>query len=185
MKFNSLNELVEYHHSASVSRSQDIKLREMVPEEFLVQALYDFTPQVRWYSDWEPQFFDSSQKLLSFGVKSHHLSIPILWSVNRETCLYMDRVSGARWVGVPTRWRHYSNRPDRSALVDGRTVQPARALPRILRYPLPYLTSSLLGDKTITNRQDQWTIRQETYTTPQNKKCPIETSTRRFIAQTI
>ena len=46
VKFNSLNELVEYHHSASVSRSQDIKLKEMVPEEFLVQALYDFTPQV-------------------------------------------------------------------------------------------------------------------------------------------
>lgn len=46
MKFNSLNELVEYHHSASVSRSQDIKLKEMTPEEFLVQALYDFTPQV-------------------------------------------------------------------------------------------------------------------------------------------
>ncbi len=47
VKFNSLNELVEYHHSASVSRSQDIKLKEMVPEEFLVQereteALFDF-----------------------------------------------------------------------------------------------------------------------------------------------
>jgi growth factor receptor-binding protein 2 len=45
VKFNSLNELVEYHHTASVSRSQDIKLKEMVPEEFLVQALYDFIPQ--------------------------------------------------------------------------------------------------------------------------------------------
>jgi hypothetical protein len=47
VKFNSLNELVEYHHSASVSRSQDIKLKEMVPEEFLVQerasqAFFDF-----------------------------------------------------------------------------------------------------------------------------------------------
>ena len=41
-----LNELVEYHHTASVSRSQDIKLKEMIPEEYLVQALYDFTPQV-------------------------------------------------------------------------------------------------------------------------------------------
>ena len=49
VKFNSLNELVEYHHSASVSRSQDIKLKEMTPEEFLVQALYDFTPQVSLY----------------------------------------------------------------------------------------------------------------------------------------
>lgn len=33
VKFNSLNELVEYHRSASVSRSQDIKLRDMIPEE--------------------------------------------------------------------------------------------------------------------------------------------------------
>lgn len=46
VKFNSLNELVEYHHTASVSRSQDIKLKEMIPEEYLVQALYDFNPQV-------------------------------------------------------------------------------------------------------------------------------------------
>ncbi|CAB3361973.1 growth factor receptor-bound protein 2 [Cloeon dipterum] len=45
VKFNSLNELVEYHRTASVSRSQDVKLRDMVPEECLVQALYDFTPQ--------------------------------------------------------------------------------------------------------------------------------------------
>ncbi|XP_045583428.1 growth factor receptor-bound protein 2 isoform X1 [Procambarus clarkii] len=45
VKFNSLNELVEYHRSASVSRSHDIKLKDMTPEEFLVQALYDFTPQ--------------------------------------------------------------------------------------------------------------------------------------------
>lgn len=33
VKFNSLNELVEYHRSASVSRSQDIKLKDMQPEE--------------------------------------------------------------------------------------------------------------------------------------------------------
>lgn len=33
VKFASLNELVEYHRSASVSRSQDIKLRDMHPEE--------------------------------------------------------------------------------------------------------------------------------------------------------
>ncbi|XP_076043352.1 growth factor receptor-bound protein 2-like isoform X2 [Oratosquilla oratoria] len=45
VKFNSLNELVEYHRSASVSKVQDIKLSDMVPEEILVQALYDFTPQ--------------------------------------------------------------------------------------------------------------------------------------------
>lgn len=45
VKFNSLNELVDYHRSASVSRSQDIKLKDMQPEEYLVQAIYDFTPQ--------------------------------------------------------------------------------------------------------------------------------------------
>ncbi|KAK7021787.1 Protein enhancer of sevenless, partial [Halocaridina rubra] len=33
VKFNSLNELVEYHRSASVSRSHDIKLKDMTPEE--------------------------------------------------------------------------------------------------------------------------------------------------------
>lgn len=50
VKFTSLNELVEYHRTASVSRSQDVKLRDMVAEEVnaqvesLVQALYDFTP---------------------------------------------------------------------------------------------------------------------------------------------
>jgi growth factor receptor-binding protein 2 len=36
VKFNSLNELVEYHRSASVSRSQDIKLKDMHPEEVRV-----------------------------------------------------------------------------------------------------------------------------------------------------
>ncbi|KAG1669345.1 Protein E(sev)2B [Nymphon striatum] len=45
VKFGSLNELVEYHRSASVSRTQDIKLKDMKTAEFLVQAKYDFTPQ--------------------------------------------------------------------------------------------------------------------------------------------
>nr|CAI5846363.1 unnamed protein product [Callosobruchus analis] len=48
VKFNSLNELVEYHRTSSVSRSQDVKLRDMhgtVLSQYLVQALYDFTPQ--------------------------------------------------------------------------------------------------------------------------------------------
>lgn len=35
VKFNSLNELVEYHRAASVSRSQDVKLRDMKPEEVI------------------------------------------------------------------------------------------------------------------------------------------------------
>lgn len=33
VKFNSLNELVDYHRTASVSRLQDVKLRDVVPEE--------------------------------------------------------------------------------------------------------------------------------------------------------
>ncbi|CAG0922541.1 unnamed protein product [Notodromas monacha] len=53
VKFDSLNELVDYHRSASVSRSQDIKLRDRGPErnsdlnsqQFVVRAMYDFTPQ--------------------------------------------------------------------------------------------------------------------------------------------
>lgn len=33
VKFNSLNELVEYHRTSSVSRSQNVMLRDMVAEE--------------------------------------------------------------------------------------------------------------------------------------------------------
>jgi hypothetical protein len=88
VKFNSLNELVEYHHSASVSRSQDIKLKEMVPDEILVQALYDFTPQVRLlFLLWTPSLRSrlvtvkplkmgpspSASVLFIVGVKRQHL----------------------------------------------------------------------------------------------------------------
>lgn len=40
VKFNSLNELVEYHRSASVSRSQDIKLIDMRPEQVCFLVCY-------------------------------------------------------------------------------------------------------------------------------------------------
>ncbi|KAG5882257.1 hypothetical protein JTB14_014954 [Gonioctena quinquepunctata] len=43
--FKVLRDAAEYHRTATVSRSQDVKLRDMVAEECLVQALYDFTPQ--------------------------------------------------------------------------------------------------------------------------------------------
>ncbi|CAL8079013.1 unnamed protein product [Orchesella dallaii] len=43
IRFNSLNELVEYHRKSSVSRSQDVKLKDLLPE--YAKALYDFTPQ--------------------------------------------------------------------------------------------------------------------------------------------
>lgn len=41
VKFNSLNELVEYHRTSSVSRSQDVKLRDMIADEVaLFRDLY-------------------------------------------------------------------------------------------------------------------------------------------------
>ncbi|KHJ49062.1 SH3 domain protein [Trichuris suis] len=45
VKFESLNELVNYHRSASVSRTSSILLRDIEPETSLVQAMFDFTPQ--------------------------------------------------------------------------------------------------------------------------------------------
>jgi len=46
VKFSSLNELVDYHRSASVSRTQNICLRDMTKQEpNTVQALFDFDPQ--------------------------------------------------------------------------------------------------------------------------------------------
>jgi len=49
VKFNSLNELVNYHRSASVSRSHTILLRDMDTDTTttttLVQAMFDFKPQ--------------------------------------------------------------------------------------------------------------------------------------------
>ncbi|XP_030832396.1 protein enhancer of sevenless 2B isoform X2 [Strongylocentrotus purpuratus] len=44
VKFNSLNQLVEYHRTSSVSRSQTIYLKDRKSESIhLVLALYDFT----------------------------------------------------------------------------------------------------------------------------------------------
>lgn len=42
IKFNSLNDLVDYHRTSSISRSSDIKLKDVSLDVFLVQALYDF-----------------------------------------------------------------------------------------------------------------------------------------------
>ncbi|KAH7637678.1 growth factor receptor-bound protein 2 drk [Dermatophagoides farinae] len=44
VKFNSLNELVDYHRTSSVSRNQEVKLKDMRPE-LKVQAMYDFFSQ--------------------------------------------------------------------------------------------------------------------------------------------
>ncbi|KAI5625584.1 growth factor receptor-bound protein 2 [Silurus asotus] len=45
VKFNSLNELVDYHRSTSVSRNQQIFLRDIEQHPTYVQALFDFDPQ--------------------------------------------------------------------------------------------------------------------------------------------
>jgi len=44
-KFNSLNQLVEYHRAASVSREQTIYLKDMENQLKLGRALFDFVPQ--------------------------------------------------------------------------------------------------------------------------------------------
>jgi growth factor receptor-binding protein 2 len=48
VKFNSLNELVEYHRTSSVSRSQDVKLRDMIAEEVR------FVPLEKWVNENSP-----------------------------------------------------------------------------------------------------------------------------------
>ncbi|GMT36191.1 hypothetical protein PFISCL1PPCAC_27488, partial [Pristionchus fissidentatus] len=45
VKFSSLNELVNYHRTSSVSRNQQIILKDMDLETKFVQALFDFNPQ--------------------------------------------------------------------------------------------------------------------------------------------
>lgn len=40
MKFNSLNELVEYHRTASVSRSQEVRLRDLHLNEVKIDILF-------------------------------------------------------------------------------------------------------------------------------------------------
>ncbi|KAL8575784.1 Growth factor receptor-bound protein 2 [Nucella lapillus] len=44
-KFNSLNELVEYHRTSSVSRTHTILFRDMPVQETYVEAKFDFEPQ--------------------------------------------------------------------------------------------------------------------------------------------
>ncbi|XP_057311971.1 growth factor receptor-bound protein 2-like [Hydractinia symbiolongicarpus] len=45
VKFNSLNQLVEYHRAASVSRSQTIYLKDMTNAHEVGRALFDFVAQ--------------------------------------------------------------------------------------------------------------------------------------------
>ncbi|CAH3024167.1 unnamed protein product [Porites evermanni] len=45
VKFNSLNQLVEYHRAASVSRSQTIYLKDMINAHEVGRALFDFVCQ--------------------------------------------------------------------------------------------------------------------------------------------
>ena len=45
VKFNSLNQLVNYHRTSSVSCTRIINLRDMVPVEIIVQVSFDFEPR--------------------------------------------------------------------------------------------------------------------------------------------
>lgn len=45
VKFNSLNDLIDYHRTQSISRTQKILLRDVPMESFTVTAIYDFFPQ--------------------------------------------------------------------------------------------------------------------------------------------
>ena len=48
VKFNSLNELVEYHRTASVSRSQEVRLRDLhLNEVSVVNKLQKFVNSFR------------------------------------------------------------------------------------------------------------------------------------------
>ena len=123
VKFNSLNELVEYHHSASVSRSQDIKLKEMTPEEFLVQALYDFTPQVY---------------LLKYSDKASTYWTCMV-SVLTSTYPVISLLLGTWGTGVPKRWRDYCNWQIRSTLVDGWIRKQTRLISSHLRHSVSHL----------------------------------------------
>ncbi|XP_033118497.1 growth factor receptor-bound protein 2-like [Anneissia japonica] len=45
VKFNSLNELIQYHRNSSVSRTQTIHLKDMRRTICRVKAMFDFVPQ--------------------------------------------------------------------------------------------------------------------------------------------
>ncbi|ESO84765.1 hypothetical protein LOTGIDRAFT_196407 [Lottia gigantea] len=45
VKFDSINQLIDYHRQSSVSRTQNIILKDMVSPSTSVQAAYDFEPQ--------------------------------------------------------------------------------------------------------------------------------------------
>lgn len=45
VKFNSLNQLVDYHRTSSVSRTQTIYLKDMTSQVSTVAAAFDFDPQ--------------------------------------------------------------------------------------------------------------------------------------------
>ncbi len=169
VKFNSLNELVEYHHSASVSRSQDIKLKEMVPDEFLVQALYDFTPQVRSKREFPKMECFHFLRYANIVLKLQGL-FPILQSKSHaagssvhgcdsifspksvllscvtlvcQTNCFRARFSGARRARVPPRRRDHGDGPLGPALVDGGAGQQEGALPGHLRHALPHVERRL------------------------------------------
>ncbi len=80
VKFNSLNELVDYHRSTSVSRSQDIKLRDMVPEEVSRHCFFLHT--VGFFSN---LFSRNSSWCRRFTISPHRSQAS--WNLNEVTSL--------------------------------------------------------------------------------------------------
>lgn len=52
--------------------------------------------------------------------------------------------SGARGVGVQTRWRHHRDRQVGPALVDRRARKPARTLSSYIRHTIPYVLNIIV-----------------------------------------
>lgn len=96
VKFNSLNELVEYHRTASVSRSQDVKLRDMVPEEVIIF----FIINKMW----------NKKSYWLYNVRLYIVSVfsaSIIWFPTSRTW----------WTWIQTRWCNYCYWSYRSTLV--------------------------------------------------------------------
>lgn len=76
VKFNSLNELVDYHRSSSVSRSQDIKLRDMQPEEVRNPVTSATTPSTNSTTNTETVTADFKEiPTESSSLESHRHSL--------------------------------------------------------------------------------------------------------------
>lgn len=84
VKFNSLNELVEYHRTASVSRSQDVKLRDMVPEEVITSCI-------------TVKLLSNTEMLILRYIRMHIVSV-------FSSSVIRFSTSRTWWTWIQTRW---------------------------------------------------------------------------------